>query len=1005
MKEKSEIINNIDRINGIIINKNTKIIITNDNENFEEYFKNLDSIELNNYSGLYLWVSLRDQSIKNNLDYLQVIEKFKTVLINREKNNNNNNDDSSSNKNIKTLLSLYNSSIVSNTFLQKDIKPIQKFYLSNYQITPNDCSITTTTNSTTRAKTIPPTPTQLIKVYSQYKKESMVLRDTFADKSIFKREEITKDEMTHPFIKFKDYIIDLDRNQDKAIEEELGVNPIGDWSINNSLELFKDCFNTFTKGVLNGIEWSNENHSSINNNNNNNTTKVIVSGGSVSSCLSTLPKRLLKLYYEMKMVARLLNQLKLPFNIVQSIYEYSKPYSQFFIELEKHYHSMESPFLNSDLDLFFITPSINEGKKKLEEVALKIQSNLISKSDHTDLRFVRTQNSITIVSSYPYRPIQLMIFFIRSIEDLISFYDLDCVATAYNGENVFLLPRTINAFNKRLNMVPPALFNPDNDRLYKYLYRGFNTMCFENCIHETRCDKKSTLHTLILQPKAISKNAHGRPEFIVSSYNQDSASIFNFPYGPDKSFEDVLEELTENQYENSITFKQEIFNTKNSDHKVHPCDWRFKFIKIKNLSSKVSFKCYMCKEKNLEDSTSRLCSYCSYLNGSLVDDLTYEISRAPLVINEKYAIVTGGRIKIGLKIAINLLKLGFNVIITTRFPQCAMEKFKELLKPKHLERLRIYGVDFRNVQTVQSFIDTIKSTIPRVDILINNAAQTIRRPRAYFYDLIQKEKQLLQNNINNNNNASISPDESKQHQQQNGVLALTCKKDGGGLSTISSIEIVEKVLIDSDKDESNFELFPPGKVDEHGEQLDLREKTSWVQSVEEISVVEVAEVSLVNSTIPFMLISQLSPMMGSNCSPNNINKNETGYEKSLKLIKRNDWSYIVNVTSPEGEFKNEINSLTGLHVHTNMAKSSLNMLTKTIAYAHELKNIYVCGADTGWVSDMQPKRNDIGLPSRDPPLSEEDGANRVLYPIFHHMVKDNRHPSGINFVHFKPVEW
>ncbi|KAK5584202.1 hypothetical protein RB653_005810 [Dictyostelium firmibasis] len=986
MIEKNETIKNIDSIVRLIINQIIKKISTQD---FEECFRVIidrkNEIEFNEYSGLYLWVSLREESIKNNLDYYFIIEKFKTFL------NNNKSDD---NKNIKTLQSLYDSSIVSNTFLQKDIRPIQKYYLSNYQITPKDCSTVSTTTTTT---TITP-PTQLIKVYSDYKKESMVLRDTFADKSIFKREEITKEEKDHPFIDFSDYILDEQNEINQKAIKELGINPVGDWSINNSFELFKDCFNIFTKGVLNGIEWSSSSSE-------NNSSKVIASGGSISSCLSTLPKRLLKLYYEMKMVARLLNHLDLPFNVVTLIYEYAKPYNEFFVELENHYHSMKSPFLNSDLDLFFITPSIHEGKKKLEEVALKIQSNINSKSDHMDLRFVRTQNSITIVSSYPYRPIQLMIFFIRSIEDLISFYDLDCVATAYNGENVFLLPRTINSFNKRLNMVPPALFNPDNDRLYKYIYRGFNAMCFENCIHETRCDKNPNLKQLILQPNSIKKNAHGRPEFIVSSYNEDSASSFNFPYGPDKSFEDVLEELQTNNYTNFDSFKQELFDDRTTAIKTHPCDWRFKFIKIKNLASNVSFKCYMCK-KNLEDTTSRLCSYCTFLNESLLDDLSYEVGRARLIMNEKYAIVTGGRIKIGFKIAMILLKLEFNVIITTRFPQSAMEKFKELAPPDRLKRLRIYGVDFRNVQAVQLFIDTIKLTIPRIDILINNAAQTIRRPRAYYYDLIQKEKQLSLNNSNSNETIS-----SNGPQQQHGVLTLTCKKNEE-LLTISSTEIVEKVLIDCDKDESNFELFPPGQVDEHGEQLDLRKKTSWIQSVEEISVVEVAEVSLVNSTIPFMLVSQLSSMMGLNCLPDKDaykerlgEKERIQYEKSLKLIKRNDWSYIVNVTSPEGEFKNEINSLTGLHVHTNMAKSSLNMMTKTVAYTHDLKNIYVCGADTGWISDMQPKRNDLGLPSRDPPLTDEDGANRVLYPILHHMVEENRYPSGVNFVNFKPVEW
>lgn len=68
-------------------------------------------------------------------------------------------------------------------------------------------------------------------------------------------------------------------------------------------------------------------------------------------------------------------------------------------------------------------------------------------------------------------------------------------------------------------------------------------------------------------------------------------------------------------------------------------------------------------------------------------------------------------------------------------------------------------------------------------------------------------------------------------------------------------------LVGKDKEERDDEMFPPGQVDEHQEQLDLREQTSWSQSIEQIDPMELMEVQIVNSTVPFMLISSFTPLL------------------------------------------------------------------------------------------------------------------------------------------------
>jgi len=136
---------------------------------------------------------------------------------------------------------------------------------------------------------------------------------------------------------------------------------------------------------------------------------------------------------------------------------------------------------------------------------------------------------------------------------------------------------------------------------------------------------------------------------------------------------------------------------------------------------------------------------------------------------------------------------------------------------------------------------------------------------------------------------------------------------------------------------------------------------------------------MVNSIVPSLLISQLLPL--------------------LMCAAKSGSAYVVNVSSAEGQFSAP---KTGEHVHTNMAKASLNMITHTLSYLSQY-NIHVTSVDTGWVSRMRPgNSNGKSIP---PPLSPEDGAVRVTHPIVEGSKPKGMKFSGVLLKDFKVVPW
>ena len=336
--------------------------------------------------------------------------------------------------------------------------------------------------------------------------------------------------------------------------------------------------------------------------------------------------------------------------------------------------------------------------------------------------------------------------------------------------------------------------------------------------------------------------------------------------------------------------------------------------------------CYACNSKYIlaHSFYNRLCPTCSKLN--------YENRFKQIDLSNRNVILTGGRVKIGYATALKFLRANANLTLTTRFPAIALNQLK---KEKDFalwkDNLKVYGLDLRNLKAVQVFIDYYIDKHNCLDILVNNAAQTIKYNDEYFLPILQLEQQLLKENESN------------------------------PLLIENKTEVVNKKELSNGR-EVEIEL------NRFGNPIDNRDKNSWNSTLEEIALPELLEVNLINQISPYILIKGLSPLM----------KNS-----SFK------YKFIINVTSSEGQFSYENKTI--FHPHTNMTKAALNMLTRTSAKEYLRYNILMNAVDVGWVSTgakeaLRKKQFKAGYI---PPLDSVDGASRILHPIIEAIENNN----------------
>ncbi|ELU16290.1 hypothetical protein CAPTEDRAFT_222699 [Capitella teleta] len=261
---------------------------------------------------------------------------------------------------------------------------------------------------------------------------------------------------------------------------------------------------------------------------------------------------------------------------------------------------------------------------------------------------------------------------------------------------------------------------------------------------------------------------------------------------------------------------------------------------------------------------------------------------------------------------------------------------------------------------ISKFIQYTWDSFPCLDILINNAAQTIRRPKQFFQHLVTSATR-----------DALEP--SQQNLIANEKQPVVAKRSRPDLD----------LALPCDANSLN-EFFPTDRMDEHGQQLDLRPTNSWRSQLQDVPPSELLEVLLVNTVAPFLLTQQLRPLF---------------------LRRRESRKFIVNVSAMEGQFERV--SKTKFHPHTNMAKAALNMMTRTAALGFAEDRIYMTAVDTGWVTDERPfhmaryeKQQGFQLP-----LDCVDGAARVYDPIVRGLQEKGTPCHAVFLKNYKPFPW
>ena len=359
--------------------------------------------------------------------------------------------------------------------------------------------------------------------------------------------------------------------------------------------------------------------------------------------------------------------------------------------------------------------------------------------------------------------------------------------------------------------------------------------------------------------------------------------------------------------------------------------------------------CYICKQPYtiVDAFYHQLCPTCAAMSHAKRD------ARADLT--GKRALLTGGRAKIGMYIALRLLRDGAHTTITTRFPRDAVRRFSGLPDaPGWIHRLKIVGIDLRDPAQVIGLADDVAAA-GSLDILINNATQTVRRSPGAYQPLVDAELAPLPNGplpalVTFGHTNDQHPQALERSVTAHPILAAAAAR---------ADELTEQAMAAGS---SSLERLAAGTaIDAGGLIPDLDHVNSWTQRVDEVDPLEMLEVQLANTTAPFLLVSKLRPALAA--SP----------------ARR---TYVVNVSAMEGVFGRGYKGPG--HPHTNMAKAAVNMLTRTSAREmFETDRILMTSVDTGWITDERPHPTKVRLAEEGfhAPLDLVDGAARVYDPI------------------------
>jgi NAD(P)-dependent dehydrogenase (short-subunit alcohol dehydrogenase family) len=386
--------------------------------------------------------------------------------------------------------------------------------------------------------------------------------------------------------------------------------------------------------------------------------------------------------------------------------------------------------------------------------------------------------------------------------------------------------------------------------------------------------------------------------------------------------------------------------------------------------------CYVCKAScaRVHFFYDQMCAECG--------DFNYGKRSQSADLRGRVAYISGARVKIGYQAAILLLRAGARVIVSTRFPRDAALRYaREPDFESFRDRLQIYGVDLRHTPSVEAFARHLDRTEERLDFLIHNACQTVRRPTGFYRHLMEGELGPV----------SSLPEHALPLVRDYETMREVSRKRLEGRSQRAHVPVgleasaaLSQVALAEEDLATGPSLFPTGELDQDLQQVDLRDVNSWRLPLHQVGTVELLEVQLVNAIAPFVLNARLKPLL---------------------LRDRTGDKHIVNVSAMEGQFYRRFK--TDKHPHTNMAKAALNMMTRTSAPDYLRDGIHMNSVDTGWVTDEDPvhiakrKTDENGF---HPPLDIVDGAARIVDPIFDG-INTGKHLWGQFLKDYRPAPW